>query len=209
MPRYAFLGPAGTFSEEALLTLGIDDLEPVACASIGEVFEAVERGSGRRRHRPDRELGRGLGARDARRARVRHVARDPEPSSCSTSTTRSSRRPGADLARRRHRSSSHPQATRPVPPLARSATCPAAPSSAANSTAEAVQRAVADPPSPPSARGSPPSSTAARSVEPRHRGLRGQPDALRRHRPRARRAHRRRQDLARAVHEGATSPARC
>lgn len=44
MPRYAFLGPAGTFSEEALLTLGLPDSEPVPCASIEEVFEAVERG---------------------------------------------------------------------------------------------------------------------------------------------------------------------
>ena len=44
MTRYAFLGPAGTFSEEALYTLGIEDLEPVECTSIPEVFEAVERG---------------------------------------------------------------------------------------------------------------------------------------------------------------------
>lgn len=44
MTRYAFLGPAGTFSEEALLRLGIPDLEPVECSSIAEVFEAVERG---------------------------------------------------------------------------------------------------------------------------------------------------------------------
>jgi prephenate dehydratase len=44
MPRYAYLGPAGTFSEEALFSLGVDDLEAVSCASIGEVFEAVERG---------------------------------------------------------------------------------------------------------------------------------------------------------------------
>lgn len=44
MHRYAFLGPAGTFSEEALLALGIEDLEPVPCATIPEVFEAVERG---------------------------------------------------------------------------------------------------------------------------------------------------------------------
>jgi prephenate dehydratase len=44
MTRYAYLGPAGTFSEEALLTLGIDDLEAIPCASIEEVFEAVERG---------------------------------------------------------------------------------------------------------------------------------------------------------------------
>ncbi len=44
MPHYAFLGPAGTFSEEALLALAIPDVEPVPCASIEEVFEAVERG---------------------------------------------------------------------------------------------------------------------------------------------------------------------
>jgi prephenate dehydratase len=44
MTRYAFLGPAGTFSEEAVYTLGIEDLEPVECTSIPEVFEAVERG---------------------------------------------------------------------------------------------------------------------------------------------------------------------
>lgn len=44
MVRYAYLGPAGTFSEEALLSLGIDDLEAVPCANITEVFESVERG---------------------------------------------------------------------------------------------------------------------------------------------------------------------
>lgn len=43
-PRYAFLGPAGTFSEEALFSLGLPDVEPVSCTSIEEVFEAVERG---------------------------------------------------------------------------------------------------------------------------------------------------------------------
>lgn len=44
MARYAYLGPAGTFSEEALRALGIPDLVPVPCASIEDVFEAVERG---------------------------------------------------------------------------------------------------------------------------------------------------------------------
>ena len=44
MVRYAFLGPAGTFSEEALLSLALPDVEPVECATIPEVFEAVERG---------------------------------------------------------------------------------------------------------------------------------------------------------------------
>jgi len=44
MVRYAFLGPAGTFSEEALFRLDIEGMEPLECTSIGEVFEAVERG---------------------------------------------------------------------------------------------------------------------------------------------------------------------
>lgn len=44
MTKYAYLGPAGTFSEAALLSLGIEDVEEVVCASIEEVFEAVERG---------------------------------------------------------------------------------------------------------------------------------------------------------------------
>src|SRR5574340_572746 len=44
MTRIAFLGPAGTFSEVAALSLGISDTEPVSCVSIPEVFEAVERG---------------------------------------------------------------------------------------------------------------------------------------------------------------------
>lgn len=42
--RYAFLGPPGTFSEEALFALGIENLEPVECMTIADVFEAVERG---------------------------------------------------------------------------------------------------------------------------------------------------------------------
>ena len=44
MTRYAFLGPAGTFSEAALLSLELEDVEPFACATIEEVFEAVDRG---------------------------------------------------------------------------------------------------------------------------------------------------------------------
>ncbi|MDF1542145.1 MAG: prephenate dehydratase [Anaerosomatales bacterium] len=44
MTRYAFLGPSGTFTEEALLSLGIPDLDAVACSSIEEVFAAVEDG---------------------------------------------------------------------------------------------------------------------------------------------------------------------
>lgn len=42
MTRWAFLGPAGTFSEEALFSLGLDDIEPVACATLPDVFDAVE-----------------------------------------------------------------------------------------------------------------------------------------------------------------------
>jgi prephenate dehydratase len=44
MTRYAFLGPAGTHSEEALLSLKVRDLEPVPCSSIEDVFAAVEDG---------------------------------------------------------------------------------------------------------------------------------------------------------------------
>lgn len=44
MTRYAYLGPAGTFSEEALLSLIDDGIDAVPCSSIEEVFEATERG---------------------------------------------------------------------------------------------------------------------------------------------------------------------
>jgi prephenate dehydratase len=44
MARYAYLGPKGTFSEEAVFALGVDGVEPMECATIPEVFEAVERG---------------------------------------------------------------------------------------------------------------------------------------------------------------------
>lgn len=45
MTRRAFLGPAGTFTEEALLSLGIEGIEPMPCATIGEVFSAVASGA--------------------------------------------------------------------------------------------------------------------------------------------------------------------
>lgn len=45
MARRAFLGPAGTFTEEALLSLGTDGVEPVPFATIGEVFGAVASGA--------------------------------------------------------------------------------------------------------------------------------------------------------------------
>jgi prephenate dehydratase len=44
MARRAFLGPAGTFTEEALLSLGVEGVEPVPYATIGEVFSAVASG---------------------------------------------------------------------------------------------------------------------------------------------------------------------
>jgi prephenate dehydratase len=42
--RWAFLGPAGTHTEEALLSLAEPGIEPVPCISIGEVFDSVETG---------------------------------------------------------------------------------------------------------------------------------------------------------------------
>ena len=44
MTRRAFLGPAGTFTEEALLSLGTEGVEPVPCATIAAVFAAVASG---------------------------------------------------------------------------------------------------------------------------------------------------------------------
>ncbi len=44
MARWAFLGPEGTHTEEALLSLEEPGVEPVACATIGDVFAAVASG---------------------------------------------------------------------------------------------------------------------------------------------------------------------
>jgi prephenate dehydratase len=44
LSTYAFLGPQGTFTEEALLSLEIPDVEPVSRPTIWDVFEAVEQG---------------------------------------------------------------------------------------------------------------------------------------------------------------------
>jgi prephenate dehydratase len=44
-PRYAFLGPAGTFTEAALLSLpGAGRIEPVPCPSVPAAFDAVRSG---------------------------------------------------------------------------------------------------------------------------------------------------------------------
>jgi prephenate dehydratase len=44
MARWAFLGPEGTFTEEALLSLAEPGVQPVACATIADVFDAVDSG---------------------------------------------------------------------------------------------------------------------------------------------------------------------
>jgi prephenate dehydratase len=44
MARWAFLGPEGTHTEEALHSLGEPGITPVPCATIGDVFAAVESG---------------------------------------------------------------------------------------------------------------------------------------------------------------------
>jgi prephenate dehydratase len=141
MPRYAYLGPAGTFSEEALLSLGIDDLEAVACASIGEVFEAVERGQA-----------------DAGIVPIENSVEGSVPATLDALAFDTSLEiqaevvldihhalicaPGANLARV-ETVTSHPQATGQCRRwLARN--LPGRTVVAANSTAEAVQRAVSD-----------------------------------------------------------------
>ena len=44
MPRYAFLGPEGTYSEVALLSLELADAEPIAYPTVADVMLAVESG---------------------------------------------------------------------------------------------------------------------------------------------------------------------
>ncbi len=141
MPRYAFLGPAGTFSEEALLSLGIEDLEPYPCVSIDEVFEAVERGQA-----------------DAGVVPIENSVEGSVPATLDALAFETSLEiqgelvldihhalilaPGADLAQVKT-VVSHPQATGQCRRwLARN--LPGRTVVAANSTAEAVQHAVAD-----------------------------------------------------------------
>lgn len=44
MTRWAFLGPEGTYTEEALLSLQEPGVEPVSCQTIGDVFHEVANG---------------------------------------------------------------------------------------------------------------------------------------------------------------------
>ena len=142
MPRYAFLGPAGTFSEEALLALGIEDLETLACGSIGDVFEAVERGQADAGIVPIENSVEGSVpatldalAFDTKLEIQNELVLDIHHALITA--------PGADLAAVKT-IASHPQATGQSRRwLARH--LPGRTVIAANSTAEAVQRAVADP----------------------------------------------------------------
>lgn len=139
--RYAFLGPAGTFSEEALLSLAVEELHPVACASIEEVFEAVERGQADAGIVPIENSVEGSVnatldalAFDTQLEIQREVVIDIHHALITA--------PGADLARVRT-VISHPQATGQCRRwLARN--LPGRATVAANSTAEAVRRAVED-----------------------------------------------------------------
>ena len=142
MPRYAYLGPAGTFSEEALLSLGIEDLDAVPCASIGEVFEAVERGQADGGIVPIENSVEGSVpatldalAFDTSLEIQAEIVLDIHHALITA--------PGADLAAI-EMVTSHPQATGQARRwLARN--LPGRVIVAANSTAEAVQRAVTDP----------------------------------------------------------------
>jgi len=141
MVRYAFLGPAGTFSEEALLSLELPDVEPVACSSIDEVFEAVERGQAERGVVPIENSVEGSVpatldalAFDTQLEIQGELVLDIHHALITA--------PGADLAAVRT-VVSHPQATGQCRRwLARN--LPGRAIVAANSTAESVQHAVAD-----------------------------------------------------------------
>ena len=63
-PRVGYLGPAGTFSEEALLSSAqADAVEPFPLASIYDTVMALRRGEVELGDRADRELARGVDQR--------------------------------------------------------------------------------------------------------------------------------------------------
>lgn len=140
--RYAFLGPEGTFSEEALLGLGIEDLVPVPCASIEDVFEAVERGQAQAGVVPIENSVEG-----SVNATLDALAFDTQLEIQSEHVLDIHHAlitvPGADLAAVRT-VVSHPQATGQCRRWL-SRNLPGREMVAANSTAEAVKRAVGDP----------------------------------------------------------------
>ena len=77
--RVAFLGPAGTYTEEALLASADGEVEAVPCATVHETVMAVQDGRDRPRRGADRELARGRRGGDARRARGRGRRRADRP----------------------------------------------------------------------------------------------------------------------------------
>ena len=85
--RVAYLGPAGTFSEQAALQFFGSSIEQVPCVSIDEVFRATDRRRRRLRRRAGRELHRGRGrplarpvpAHAAAHHRRDQPARAPQP----------------------------------------------------------------------------------------------------------------------------------
>ncbi len=70
--RIAYLGPAGTFTEDALGEAAPSaEFEPLRTATIHDAILAVQSGRGRARPGPLRELDRGLGPRHPRHPRLR------------------------------------------------------------------------------------------------------------------------------------------
>lgn len=142
MKRYAFLGPAGTFSEEAVLALGEEDIERVPYGTIEEVFDAVERGLADAGVVPIENSVEGSVpatldalAFDTQLEIQAEVVLDIHHALITA--------PGVDLVSVTT-VASHPQASGQCRKwLARN--LPGRAIAAANSTAEAVQRAVADP----------------------------------------------------------------
>ena len=88
--RAGYLGPEGTFTHEALIggRAAGDELELVPLPTIYDTVMAVHAGAGGARAGPDRELARGLGQRDARRAwRWRPRTSRSSARSCGRSST--------------------------------------------------------------------------------------------------------------------------
>ena len=138
--RIGFLGPAGTFSEQALL--GEPSVPARRRAGPARDGAPGRRRGGRRRRRPraraDRELAGGLGERDARRARARRPGRaDRRRARAAGLATACSPGPGW-----RSRTSASCSPIRRASRSARASCarrCPAAEVRAATSTAEAVR----------------------------------------------------------------------
>ena len=115
--QIAFLGPEGTFSEEALLAnLPGDGLHPFPYPSIRDVLKAVESAARRR----------SASCRSRTRSRARSsITLDSSPSasttstSCARSRTRApaARRPAPARPRARDQGDQHPARLRPVPRL--------------------------------------------------------------------------------------------